>query len=430
MSYASPLQFLCGLQKHGVKLGLHTIASLLARVGDPHRRYPVCHIGGTNGKGSTAAMAASMLQAAGYRVGLYTSPHLIAFNERIRVAGHPIDDEQIVALTEQLRSASPIEDPTFFEFTTAIAFQHFAESGVDVAVVEVGMGGRYDATNVVMPLVSTITNVTLDHQDHLGNTVEAIAVEKAGIIKGRTPVVVGRLSSDASAVIDSIASERHSSVFRLNADFHADGESEASFRYEGMKRSIEDLSCPLPGVHQLENAACAIAMLELASEGGLAVPDGAIRSGLAAVRWEGRLQIVEHHPRLMVDGAHNPAAGRALATYLGRYRTQHSGSRIILIISMMRDKDHRGFFDAVLPVIDEIVMTRAQLDRAASVEELREALGPRTDAAFEAPSVPDALALARRLASCDDLICVAGSLMLVGEVKALLLGCAVSSLRG
>ncbi|MBD0305511.1 MAG: bifunctional folylpolyglutamate synthase/dihydrofolate synthase, partial [Nitrospiraceae bacterium] len=299
MSYAAALQFLYGLQKHGVKLGLQRMSSLLERLGDPHRRYPVCHIGGTNGKGSTAAMAASMLQAAGYRVGLYTSPHLVAFNERIRVAGHPIEDEQIAALTEQIRKASgPITDLTFFEFTTAIAFQHFAQSHLDVAVVEVGMGGRYDATNVVMPMVSTITNVALDHQAYLGDTVDAIAVEKAGIIKCRTPVVVGRLSSDASTVIDSVALGRHASVFRLNVDFHADGESEASFRYEGMKRLIGDLSCPLPGVHQLENAACAIAMIELASERGLAVSDAAIRSGLAVVQWEGRLQVLEQQPRL------------------------------------------------------------------------------------------------------------------------------------
>jgi dihydrofolate synthase/folylpolyglutamate synthase len=431
MSYAATLQFLYGLQKHGVKLGLETVSSLLGRVDDPQHRYPVLHIGGTNGKGSTAAMAASMLHAAGYRIGLYTSPHLVAFNERIRVNDQSITDEEIVESTESLRRAAGLSlQPTFFEFTTAIAFHYFAQQRIDVAVVEVGMGGRYDATNVVTPAVCAITNVALDHQSYLGKTLCAIAREKAGIIKPRVPLVAGNLSSDALDVVNAVASERQAPVCRLHAEFHVGGDSVEAFHYEGITRSFSDLSCSLQGIHQLENAACALAMLERVSEQGFRVSDEAVRSGLRDVRWEGRLETVQRRPLVVLDGAHNPAAAKVVADYLARYRKIHPGTRIILVVSMMRDKDCSGFFEAVLPVSDEVVMTRVQLDRAATVQELHAAANDWAGVTHESPSASEALALARRLASPDDVICVTGSLMLVGEVKALLRGSVVSSLRG
>ncbi|MGH7230950.1 MAG: bifunctional folylpolyglutamate synthase/dihydrofolate synthase [Nitrospiraceae bacterium] len=430
MSYAATLHYLYGLQKHGVKLGLETTWSLLRAFGDPQQRYAALHVGGTNGKGSTATMAASILRAAGYRVGLYTSPHLVAFNERISVNGDAISDQEIVKLTERLRGAVGITiDPTFFEFTTVMAFQYFADQRVDLAVVEVGMGGRFDATNVLTPLVSVITNVALDHQAYLGHTVGAIAHEKAGIIKPGLPVVVGRLNHEASAVLAVAASERRAPLYRLNEAFHIEGDSVEAFRYDGMARSFSDLSCPLRGRHQLDNAACALAMLELASQ-EFRISEDAVRLGLQAVRWEGRLEIVERRPLLVLDGAHNPAAATVVGDYLARHRSEHPGSRVILVVSLMRDKDHHGFFQAVLPSADDVVLTRAQLDRAATIEELLGAVGGWRGIVHGSPSPSDALALARRLASAGDLICVTGSLMLVGEVKALLRGCVLSSLRG
>ncbi len=430
-SYAETLHFLYGLQKHGVKLGLETVASLLRRLGDPQTRYPVLHIGGTNGKGSTAAMTASILQASGLRIALYTSPHLVAFNERIRVNGETIGNEEIVDLTVRLRRvAGATLDPTFFEFTTAMAFQYFADRAADVAVLEVGMGGRFDATNVVTPLVSAITNVALDHQAYLGETVGAIAFEKAGIVKPQVPLVVGRLSPGAATVIESVAVERQAPAFRLNKEFRVEGNSMAEFGYAGMQWSFAHLSCPLPGAHQLDNAGCSLATLELASDHGFHVSEDAVRAGLRSVQLEGRLETVERQPLLVLDGAHNPAAGRALADHLARHRRAHPESRIILVVSMMRDKDRLGFFQAVLPVTDEVVLTRAQLDRAATVEELRDTLGDWSGEVTESPSPAEALTLARKLASPDDLICVTGSLMLVGDIKALLRGCVLSSLRG
>lgn len=431
MSYSASIGFLYGLQKHGIKLGLETIEAMLARLGRPHDRYRTLHIGGTNGKGSTAAMAAAILQAAGYRVGLYTSPHLVDFRERIRVNGDPISEEGVSELTTHLQEAigSSLQ-PTFFEFTTALAFQYFFDSGVDVAVVEVGMGGRFDATTAIAPLVSVITTVALDHQEYLGHTVGAIAFEKAGIIKHGVPVVVGRLSQEAAHVIGRIASEREAPLYRLPSDFRANGDNCEDFRYEGVQVSYTGLSCPLPGAHQLDNAACALAMLELAVARGLPHSEASVRAGLSAVCWEGRLEIVERHPLLLLDGAHNPAAAEAVAAYLAHYRHDHPRSRIILVIGMMREKDREGFLRIVLPLADEVVVTQAQIPRAASVRELCASLDERADAAHVAPLPADALSLARRLATVEDVICVTGSLMLVGEVKALLRGCALSPIRG
>ena len=217
MTYSSAVAYLYRLQKHGIKLGLETMTALMVRLGMPQARYRTLHIAGTNGKGSTAAMAAAVLQAAGYRVGLYTSPHLVEFRERIRVNGEMIAESQVAQLTEQLQTlCQPDLSPTFFEYTTAMAFQHFADSGVDVAVLEVGLGGRFDATNVVTPMACAVTTISLDHQEYLGTTLSSIAFEKAGIIKPGVPVVLGRLEDDAWRTIEQVARERQAPVFRLN----------------------------------------------------------------------------------------------------------------------------------------------------------------------------------------------------------------------
>ncbi len=431
MSYESVVEFLYGLQKHGIKLGLENMRLLAARLGEPQRRYRTLHIGGTNGKGSTAAVAAAILQAAGYRVGLYTSPHLVDFRERIRVNGEPIGETQVAELTERIRELVQADcSPTFFEFTTAMAFQHFADAEVDVAVLEVGMGGRYDATNIVEPLVTVITTVALDHEEYLGRTVDTIASEKAGIVKPGVPLIVGSVPAEAFAVIEVVASQRRASVSRLNRDFKVEGESPAGFRYEGVASRYDQLACPLEGRHQLDNAACALAMIEAAAVRGLPVSEPAIRAGLRSVRWEGRLEVIEREPPVLVDGAHNPSAAEALAEYLSRYRRQHPGSRVILVLGMMRDKDHRGFLARLLPVVDEVVLTQADIARAARAEDLRLSLADLIPSAHAVPQAADALALAKRLAAPSDLICITGSLMLVGDIKALLRGCWLSPLRG
>jgi dihydrofolate synthase/folylpolyglutamate synthase len=429
MSYRQSVEFLYGLHKHGIKPGLEVIQALLNRLGHPERRYPSLHIGGTNGKGSTAAMAASVLQAAGYRVGLYTSPHLVDFRERILVDGRMIAEEHAAALTDRVRAAcgSPRE-PTFFEFTTAMVFQHFADAHVDVAVVEVGLGGRFDATNVLAPVATAIVTVALDHQEHLGTSIGAIAFEKAGIIKPGVPVVVGRVSDEAAGVVARVAGERDAPLYRLPADFRADGESPARFRYDGLRLSYDGLTCPLAGRHQLDNAACALALLETASGRGLPVSEEAVRKGLQAVRWGGRLETVESSPRMILDGAHNPDAAAVVADYVRDLRRSRSVARVFLVWGMMQDKDREGFLDHLLPHADEVIVTQARGPRAAPAEELSASVRARGRAAHVSPDPADAMTLARRMAAPDDLILITGSLLLVGEAKAALLGCGLSPL--
>jgi dihydrofolate synthase/folylpolyglutamate synthase len=431
MTYSSAIEYLYGLQKHGIKLGLETMRTLLGRLGNPERRFRSLHIGGTNGKGSTAAMTAAMLQAAGYRVGLYTSPHLVDFRERIRVNQTMIAEAQVAEFTERLQASVPSDlTPTFFELTTAMAFLHFAESGVEVAVLEVGLGGRFDATNVVEPEACAITTIALDHQEYLGTTEDAIGFEKAGIIKAGVPVVVGRIDGPPWDVIRQTAVDRGAPLTRLGEDFQTIGNGPEAFSYHSRSRHLDGLTCALAGRHQLDNAACAVALLDAAEGRGISVPDGAVRRGLESVLWEGRLEVVERGPVLLLDGAHNPAAAHVLAEYLTEWCASRPESRVILVLGMMRDKDHARFVEPFYRLVSEVVLTQADMARSASVQELRETVGSRFPQCHVAPAAADALALAKARATAHDLICVTGSLMLVGEVKALVRGCGLSPLRG
>ena len=431
MTYSSAIEYLYGLQKHGIKLGLETMRTLLGRLGNPERRFRSLHIGGTNGKGSTAAMAAAMLQAAGYRVGLYTSPHLVDFRERIRVNQVMIAEAQVTELTQRLRAIVQSDlAPTFFELTTAMAFLHFAESGVDVAVLEVGLGGRFDATNVVEPEACAITTIALDHQEHLGTTEAAIGFEKAGIIKSGVPVVVGRIDGPAWDVIRTTAADRGAPLMRLGKDFQAIGSGPDAFSYHSRSQRFDGLTCVLAGLHQLDNAACAVALLEAAEGRGISVNEEAVRRGLQSVQWEGRLDVLERGPVLLLDGAHNPAAAHVLAEYLAEWSATRPEARLFLVLGMMRDKDHKRFVEPLHRLVSEVVLTQADMARSSSVQELREVIGSQFPLCHVAPSAADALALAKSRATAQDLICVTGSLMLVGEVKALVRGCGLSPLRG
>lgn len=432
------VRYLFGLQGHGIKPGLTRIRALLGSLGDPHRSFRSIHVGGTNGKGSTAAMIASVLGSRGYRVGLYTSPHLIDFTERIQVNGRVIPSDRVWAMTEKIRQASDTclsEPPTFFEATTALAFAYFAETAVDCAVIEVGLGGRFDATNVLMPLVSVITTIGMDHQEYLGTTPESIAFEKAGIIKQGMPVVVGRLSPGPLSVIRREAVERGSSCVVLGEDFDAHGEAPEHFSYGGLRRRYDGLSCPLPGRHQLDNAGCALAALELAEACDLTVGEEAVREGLRAVCWHGRLELVSRRPDVWLDGAHNPQAAEALAAHfqtVSAHRSPVAPGRMILVVGMMRDKDRRGVLAhlATVPGVSHLVVTSAVHPRAADPRELARDCGGLGVSVAVKPTVAEAFAYARKLAGPDDAICVTGSLLVVGEAKAVIEGTTVSGLRG
>ena len=431
MTYTAAVSYLYSLQKHGIKLGLDTVTALVGRLGMPQSRYASVHIAGTNGKGSTAALTAAIFQAAGYRVGLYTSPHLVEFRERIRVDGRMILESDIARLTDLVKGVCRAElSPTFFEFTTAIALQYFAESRVDIAVLEVGLGGRFDATNVVSPLACAVTTIALDHQQYLGDTLQSIAFEKAGIIKPNVPVILGRLAAEAHEAIERIAVERNAPLFRLGRDFQVEGQSPVRFSYCGFGVQYADLSCPLIGAHQLDNCACALSLVESVRPHRVVVTASAVRQGLQEVHWEGRLEIVGREPLTVLDGAHNPAAAKVVADYLRAFRSSHPVSRVILVLAMMRDKDHRAFVEAFKGIVDDVVVTQANLKRSATTEELLSVIGGFWPHARINARVPDALAEAKQLARSQDLICVTGSLMLVGEVKASLRGCGLSRLRG
>jgi dihydrofolate synthase/folylpolyglutamate synthase len=430
MTYSAAVAYLYSLQKHGIKLGLDTMAALMSRLGDPQDRYRTLHIAGTNGKGSTAAMAASILRAAGYHVGLYTSPHLVEFRERIRFDGAMIPEAEVARLAGLVRAASEGRlSPTFFESTTAIALQYFADAHVDVAVLEVGLGGRFDATNVVRPLACAITTIAMDHEEYLGHTLSAIAYEKAGILKSNVPVVLGRIEGDALRSIEGVARQRKVPIFRLGSEFSITGVSQRCL-YASRTARYDDLSCALTGAYQLDNAACAIALIESAGAPNLLANEPAVRQGLASVHWEGRLEAVERDPVLLLDGAHNPGGAAVLAAHLRSLKEADSSRRVILVVAMMRDKDHRGFAAAFAGIADRVVFTQVDFPRSALAEDLRRELTDMFPIAWVVAGSSEAVAAARRAAAPHDVVCITGSLMLIGEVKAALRGCELSPLRG
>ncbi|MBF8298552.1 MAG: folC, partial [candidate division NC10 bacterium] len=348
VTYPEAIAYLYGLQRFGVKLGLESIARLLQAVGDPHRRFPSILIGGTNGKGSTAAFLASILQAAGYRIGLYTSPHLLDFTERIRVDGQGISPAEVAHLTDELRSLIPdlflaprtFSHPTFFEVTTALAFLHFARTEVDFAVIEVGLGGRFDATNILDPEVAVITNIALEHQEYLGRTLGAIAAEKAGIVRKGSHVVTAADSPEALAVIAGACRAQGATLLDIRAacdwQISRSDLSEQHFILAQAGEPTGEFTIRLLGRHQVTNAATAIAAARLLRARGAHIPEGSIREGLRLTRWPGRLQLFPGHPLVILDAAHNPAGAKALRGFL---EEQQFAGRLILVFGVLKDKD-------------------------------------------------------------------------------------------
>lgn len=414
------LEYLLSLERHGIKPGLGRVAALCRALGDPHSSFRSVHIAGTNGKGSVAAMTASVLSAAGLRTGLYTSPHLSRFNERISVSGRPITGRELEAAACEVRAAlqkTGTGGVTFFEFTTAMAFLHFRKKLVDIAVVETGMGGRLDATNVVTPLVSVITNVGLDHAEWLGRTVKEIAFEKAGIIKPGVPVVTGETGRPALSVIRAAAKKASSPLFAIGRDFHAQQKA-GSFSYSGLSGGLSGLMTTLHGPHQAKNAACALAAIELLRSAGVAVSAAAIRKGLKETRWPGRFETVSRRPLVILDCAHNPPGAKALAEALSGVKRR----RLILVAGIMADKDIGGIFRELAPLCDEVIVTRPAGERAASLQVLVKAASRHGRPVSGVESVKEACKRAIKAASHGDAVCVTGSIFTVAEAREYLLG--------
>lgn len=416
-SYPETLDYLFSLHRFGIKLGLEAITDILARLGNPQRRYPTLHVAGTNGKGSSSAMLARILEASGYRVGLYTSPHLIDFRERIRVQETDISEESVCALTEQVRrTANPLTTLTFFEFTTALAFLHFRNQQVDIAVVEVGMGGQFDATNVLSPMGALITGISFDHEAYLGDSLQKIAREKAGIITQMAPVVLGPMPEDILQIFETQARKWQAPCFRMGREFSLLETSATTFTYQGPGWTIPGLQTNLPGRHQLVNATNALALLEMAVDGTFSISPSSIRIGLQEVRWRGRLEIVQRNPLLLLDGAHNLAGAHVLFDFLHSQIHDGAGRKLILVVGMMRDKNLQGFLRVLIPIVDHLILTQPRMERAASVDELNQAVDRDDLVPCLLADSWEAVCKAKDIAKSADVICVTGSLFLVGEV--------------
>ena len=401
---------------------LRRVQELLARLGNPHLIARSVHIGGTNGKGSTAAMTASALTASGYTSGLYTSPHLHTLRERFRVDGELISEGEFISLVERLKPEVEVinrkatyGELTTFELLTALAFAYFKLKGVDFQVLEVGLGGNFDATNVIQPEVCVITSISFDHMEVLGNTLAEIAAEKAGIIKPNSIVVLSPQSDEVIRVIEAACLDQGAELIRVGKDV-----TWRSLGFDSKRQLLQvkgrlgsyKLSIPLLGNYQLENAATAVAALEALAAKGFNVSRDSIINGLAQVNWAGRLQVLRHHPLLVVDGAHNPAAARRLKQSLARY---FSFDRAILVIGASSDKDVAGVVSALAPLFNEVIVTRSRHPRAMALPPVVAEFEKQGIAARAAETVPEALSLALALAGDRDHICVAGSLFVVAE---------------
>lgn len=434
--YTRALKFLAGLTDHerlrivrytSQNFDLERMRSLLKKLGNPHEQFRSVHVAGTKGKGSTCTMLASMLQANGYKVGLYTSPHLLDVRERICINGEMIghaDFARLVKIVEPI-VARVKPTPSYFDVLTAVAFKYFAEQKVDIAVVETGLGGRLDSTNVLRPEVTAITSISKDHMAQLGNTLPKIAEEKAGIFKTGVPAVTVMQEPDVEAVLKRVAE-------KVGAPFDVTGKSvEFSFRFESSRLQgphnyiclttpqsrFEHLPVPLLGEHQAINCGLALAVIDKLKTRGIPISDAKAMEGLTRATLPGRMEIIHQQPRVLVDGAHNAASLDAMMRAIGQHIPYDS---MIVIFGCCSDKDVPGMLQRITAGADKVIFTRVDSIRTADPEELAatytELYGKMAQVA---PSLEAALAIANRAVTKEDLICITGSFYLVGEAKKL-----------
>lgn len=441
MTYDEVLAHLDALQMHKIKLGLDAMQSFLEKVDRPESRLKCVHIAGTNGKGSVCAALSELLGHAGYRVGVYTSPHLSSVRERFRIGSDYISEETFAELGTRICAVLGGEQITYFEFTTALGLLWFAESNVDLVLLETGMGGRLDATNVVTPLVSVITSVSMDHETYLGSSLTAIAGEKAGIIKKGIPVVSGAVKPEAAAVIRRVSSDKGAPLFSLGEDFHYVKHPDRKWDWVGGeafgKRVFAGLSSSQASLVQQENDSLSLAALQLLQDRGFSVSEQQIRDGLATVKWPGRMEYVEQvylppageagalvngaaMRRYLLDGAHNPDGVSNMAETLSQNFTYR---RLIGVWGAMSDKDMAGTLGVIAPLVDVLIITRPDGDRTAEPEQMYSLLNDDQKSKTRCVrEVNAALISAQKEAGEEDLIVVGGSLYLIGAVRHLLLG--------
>jgi dihydrofolate synthase/folylpolyglutamate synthase len=436
MTYKEVLAHLDALQMHKIKLGLEAMQSFLERVERPESRLKFVHVAGTNGKGSVCAAVSEVLGRAGYRVGVYTSPHLSSVRERFRIGSEYISEETFAKLGTKICQVLGQEQITYFEFTTALGLLWFAESNVDLVLLETGMGGRLDATNVVTPLISVITSVSMDHEAYLGNSLKEIAGEKAGIIKPRIPVISGAVHPEVAAVIEAVGKANAAPVFSLCQEFDYVAGPDKTWIWTGgnafANREIAGLRCSRSSLVQQENDSLSIATLQLLQEYGFQVSEQHIRDGIAHVKWPGRMEYFElaytsygarnglKNIRYLLDGAHNTDGVKNLAQTI---QQNFKYNKLIGVWGAMVDKDLAATLGLIAPLVDELIITQPDGERAATPEHIYAILSEeQKQKARCVQKVDEALLAAQESAVDGDLIVIGGSLYLIGMVRCLLLG--------
>jgi dihydrofolate synthase / folylpolyglutamate synthase len=416
--YNNCLKDMYGLRRFGIKLGLSTIRRILENLENPQDNTCLIHVAGTNGKGSIASGISSILHAAGYKVGLYTSPHLIRFNERICINNRQISDENVVLAYEAVKNVHyGSREPTFFEFATAMALYEFGKRKTDFAVIETGMGGRLDATNIINPVMTIISNISIEHKMYLGNTIAQIAGEKAGIIKERIPVVTGVKQKSAIAAIKKISEEKSAPMYQFGNAFRVrkSQNKDSEFTYSGIQNVWKNMRTALPGNHQIENAALCLAACELLSgTQSLHIREDAMRNGLEQNKWPGRLEIVSKSPFVILDGAHNLVAANKLSRFLEQ---NHKNRNITLVVGILDDKPYQAMLKIMVRGCKQVILTCPSIDRALSPETLYPVVKPLVSDIKIIHDVGEALKHAVQTAGADDVVCAAGSLYVIGEAK-------------
>lgn len=415
-SYDNCLNTIYKLRRYGIILGLSTIRKILQGLGNPQDTFNSIHVAGTNGKGSIASALATILHVSGYKVGLYTSPHLVRFNERMCINNRHVSDEDVVSSYEAVKSVHHgSREPTFFEFTTAMALYEFGRQKVDWAVIETGMGGRLDATNIIKPALSIITNISLEHKIYLGNTIAEITREKGGIIKNNVPVVTGVKQKNAISVLKTIADSKSAQLYRFGDAFRV-RRNNGSFNYFGLENVWRNIHTGLLGNHQINNAALVLASCEILNKNNLDLTPQNIKDGLVQNRWPGRLEIVSWSPLILLDGAHNFIAARNLAGYLSE---NLSDRNITLVVGILDDKPCAAMLKSLIPFCSRVILTSPKIDRALPPEKLYPMAKEMISDIHIIPDVDKAVIHAIETALPKDAICVAGSLYVVGEAKEL-----------
>lgn len=413
-TYVSAERFVLSREFFGMKLGLENISQFLEDIGAPQHAYPSIHLAGTNGKGSTAAMIASILRAAGYKTGLFTSPHLVTLRERMRVNGLMIPRRSVTAFVDRHRRELARRKLSFFELITAMALDHFKRAGVDLAVIETGLGGRLDATNVLAPLLTITTDISRDHTEILGTSLKQIAYEKAGIIKPSAPHLISLLPDVAREVIQRRCRELAAPMHRLaRSDFHVHADS-GHFDFRSNGNRIEHLSTSLSGTHQTKNAALALKALTIIDKLGLAIPVEAMREGLKNVDWPGRFHVIKHsaRPTMILDVCHNEAG---VAAFVETFKTRFKGRKAHIIAGFVQRKPHRKMFGLLSQIACEFHLVPLKTRRRVDIDELIGRVGFVGLPVYRARGLGSAVNRLLKTCRPDDIIIVAGSHYLVGE---------------